>query len=58
MPNQSARVIERQAEARLHRYTPAMMVLYFIVFVYTGVVGAVWVALRTRKSFQITTGLP
>ena len=32
-----------------------VMVSYFVVFVYTGVIGAVWVALRAKKSFQITT---
>jgi hypothetical protein len=32
-----------------------VMASYFVVFVYTGVIGAVWVALRARKSFQITT---
>jgi hypothetical protein len=31
------------------------MVSYFVVFVYTGVIGAVWVALRARKTFQIIT---
>jgi 4-amino-4-deoxy-L-arabinose transferase-like glycosyltransferase len=32
-----------------------VMVSYFVVFVYTGVIGAVWVALRARKTFQILT---
>jgi hypothetical protein len=32
-----------------------MMVSYFVVFVYTGVIGAVWVALHAKKSFQIIT---
>jgi hypothetical protein len=32
-----------------------VMLSYFVVFVYTGVVGAVWVALRARKTFQIIT---
>ena len=35
MPNQSARVIERQAEASLHRYTPAIRGICVVVFCLT-----------------------
>jgi hypothetical protein len=32
-----------------------ILVAYFIVFVYTGLIGTVWVALRLRKTFEIVT---
>jgi 4-amino-4-deoxy-L-arabinose transferase-like glycosyltransferase len=32
-----------------------ILVAYFVVFVYPGVIGAIWVALRFRKTFQIVT---
>jgi hypothetical protein len=32
-----------------------LMTAYFLVFVFTGLIGAVWVALNARKSFQIIT---
>ena len=35
MPNHSARVIERQAEASLHRYTPAIRRICVVVFCLT-----------------------
>jgi 4-amino-4-deoxy-L-arabinose transferase-like glycosyltransferase len=42
-------------QQHLRGVTKLVMILYFIVFVFSGLIGAVWVALHAKRSFQLVT---
>jgi 4-amino-4-deoxy-L-arabinose transferase-like glycosyltransferase len=43
------------ARQKLTGFKKFLMLSYFVIFVFIGVIGAVWVALRGKQSFQVTT---